>query len=31
MHTQILDREISVIDMRLTDRLAITSSDETPA
>lgn len=31
MHTQILDREISVIDMRLADRLTITSSDETPA
>ena len=31
MHTQILDREISVIDMRLADRFTITSSDETPA
>ena len=31
IHTQILDREISVIDMRLADRLTITSSDETPA
>jgi len=31
MQTQILDREISVIDMRLSDRLTITASDETPA
>lgn len=30
-HTQILDREISVIDMRLSDRLTITASDQTPA
>jgi len=29
--TQILDREISVIDMRLADRLTITATDETPA
>ena len=29
--TQILDREVSVIDMRLSDRLTITASDETPA
>ncbi len=29
--TQILDREISVIDMRLPDRLTISASEETPA
>ena len=30
-NTQILDRDISVIDMRLSDRLTITASEETPA
>lgn len=31
IQTQILDREISVIDMRLSDRITLTASDETPA
>lgn len=31
LKTQILDREVSVIDMRLLDRITIMTSDETPA